>query len=320
MGRTCVEIEEWIEEEVQRPIEEWEERAEERCRRRSCNWWCLCCNKWFCWIEIVLVKIIKWVTEIVKTLVTRVVCTIINVILDVIGFIVGLILSIPIIGGIIRTILNWVTEIIWRIVGLVEFFASLAGIRPRKKMYFGVVIPIINERALATEEELQPLVDATIEIYDRTCNIDARFTGFCRTSISPPGGSITVNCDGAGFFADWLLDGSWFELVSRTCKFESNWRRIAGYGGEIIAFVVNDIQPPATNGCSMSGTHDYVTIESGTLRPDALIAHEIGHACLLGHNESTDNLMNSATPNVAQPLLTNWQSSVVRWSRHVTYL
>ena len=44
MGRVCTEVQEWIEEQVERPIEEWERRQEERCRRRRCKWWCLCCN------------------------------------------------------------------------------------------------------------------------------------------------------------------------------------------------------------------------------------------------------------------------------------
>jgi hypothetical protein len=320
MGRTCVEIHEWIEEQVERPIEEWEDRQEERCREERCKWWMLCLNKLFCWLVWVTVKVVRWVVVTVGKWVTRIVCTVVNVILDIVGFVVGLILSIPIIGGIIRTVLNWVLEIIWRIVGIFDFILSLAGVRPRKKMYFGVVIPVINDTPLATQAQLQPLVDSVIEIYDRTCNIDARFTGFCETGVSPPGGTITVDCGAGGFFADWWLDGSWFEFVTKTCKFTSNWRNVIGYGGEIIGFIVNDIQPGTTNGCSMSGTHNYVTIEGPALRPPALLAHEIGHACLLGHNEDTGNLMNSSTPGIAQPLLTNWQSSVVRSSRHVTYL
>jgi hypothetical protein len=40
MGRVCREFQEWIEEEIEQPIEE--DRQERRCRRRRCNWWCLC--------------------------------------------------------------------------------------------------------------------------------------------------------------------------------------------------------------------------------------------------------------------------------------
>lgn len=318
MGRSCREIHEWIEEQVEQPIEEWEDRQEERCREEPCKWWMLCLNKLFCWLVWVTVKVVRWVLVTVGKWVVRFVCVVINLILDVIAFIINLILSIPIIGGIIRTVLNWLTEIIWRIIGLVDFLASLVGIRPRKKMYFGVIIPVIDDRPLATETALQPQVDAVIEIFGRTCNIDARFTGFCRTNIRPPGGSITVDCGAGGFFADWWLDGSWFEFVQSLCKFESGWRRVIGYGGELIGIVVNDIQPPATIGCSMSGTHNFVTIEPGAER--ATLAHEFGHACLLPHDEATDNLMNASVVGAALPVLSGLQASIVRSSRHVTYL
>lgn len=324
MGRTCRELHEWIEEEIEQPIEEWEDQQKERCREEPCKWWMLCLNKLICWMVWISVKVIRWVTVTVGKWIVRTVCTIINVSLDVIGFIIGLILAIPIIGGIIRTVLNWFTEIFWRIVGLFDFIASLIGIRPRKKLYFGVVIPVINGVPIATEAQVQPQVDSVIEIYNRTCNIDARFTGFCQTSISPPGGSIIVNCNIGGFFEDWWLKGSWFEFVSNTCKFESNWRRVLGYGGEVLGFVVNNVTPDSsassTIGCSMAGTHNYVVIESGTGIDPATLAHEIGHACLLSHSNAANNLMAATVTGAAFPVLTNWQSSVVRSSRHVTYL
>ena len=116
MGRVCREVQEWIEEQVEQPIEEWENRQEERCREEPCNWWTLCLNKLFCWLVWVVVKVIRIVIVTVGKWVARTVCEIVNVILDIIGYIIALILSIPIIGGIIRTIWNWVTEIIWRIV------------------------------------------------------------------------------------------------------------------------------------------------------------------------------------------------------------
>jgi hypothetical protein len=81
-----------------------------------------------------------------------------------VAFIVELILSIPIIGGFIRMVLNWVTEIVWRLVGLVDFVASLAGIRPRKKMYFGVIVPPLSP--IATDADIMRQVDAVIAFYD----------------------------------------------------------------------------------------------------------------------------------------------------------
>lgn len=324
MGRTCREIQDWIETQVEQPIETWENQQEQRCQNEPCNWWLLCLNKLVCWLVWVLVKIVRIVLVTVGKWVVRVVCTVINVVLDVIGFLVGLILAIPILGGIIRTVLNWVTEVIWRLVGLIDFGLSLLGVRPRKKMYFGVIIPVINGVPIATQADVQPQVDSVIEVYNRTCNIDARFTGFCETAIAPPDGTIVVNCDVGGFFEDWWLKGSWFEFVSRTCKFESNWRRIVGYGGELLGFVVNNVTPDGagflTIGCSFAATHDYVAIEGTPGITASTLAHEIGHACLLPHDSSDPaNLMSPIAPAAALPTLTNLQSSTVRWSRHVTY-
>jgi len=329
MGRTCREIHEWIEEEVEKPIEEWEDRQEERCREEPCKWWMLCLNKLFCWLVWVTVKVVRWVVVTVGKWVTRVVCTVVNVILDVIGFIVGLILSIPVIGGIIRTVLNWVTEIIWRIVGLVDLLGYAIGIRPRKKMYFSVIIPEIDGVPLMPQSVIDPWVQNAIDIYDQSCNIDLRFTGYCQTSINPPGGELDVACNAGGFFRDWWLLGSWFEFVTKTCKFESNWRGVIGLGAEIHVFVVQNI--PNALGCSMGPTHNYVTIEmqqfdaagnlTSTPFPDT-IAHEIGHACGLTHTGNTGgtNLMDFGPRSGTISTLSGGQAAIVRWSRFCTYI
>ena len=301
MGRVCREVQEWIEEQVEQPIEEWENRQERRCREQDCNWWCLCCNKWFCWLVWVLV------------------CEVVNVILDVIGFIVNLVLSIPIIGGILRTILNWVTEIIWRIVGLIDFLGSLLGIRPRKKMYFGVVVPSVGGVQIVPDVDIMRQVNSAITFYDTTCNINLIFTGICKTGITPPAAGLSVGCDAGGFFNDWWLAGSYFEIASATCKFTDSFRRVIGLGAEILVFIVQDVTPVNTNGCSFTSTHNYVVIEAKPTDQAFVAAHEMGHACWLTHDSDTNNLMNGSTP-VANPVLTSLQISVVRWSKHCVYI
>ncbi len=325
MGRTCREVESWIETQVEQPIITWENQQEQRCRNEPCNWWLLCLNKLVCWLVWVVVKVTRIVLVTITKLVITVVCVIVNLVLDIIGFLIGLILSIPILGGIIRTVWNWVTEIIWRVVGLLDFGLGLVGLRPRKKMYFGVIIPMIGGTPICTEADMQAEVDAVIEIYSRTCSVDARFTGFCRTDLAPPGGSLVVGCDAGGFFGDWWLNGSWFELVGRTCKFESNWRRLSGYGGELLGFVVNNVTPDSatgsTIGCSFGATHDYVVVEGPPNNDRTTLAHELGHALMLPHQDGDpNNLMAPIVTNAAFPTLTNLQISTVRWSRHVTYL
>ena len=135
MGRVCREMQDWVETNIERPIETWENQQQTTCANEPCNWWMLCLNVLVCWLVWVLVKVVRIVVVTVGKWVARVVCEIVNFVLDVVGYIINLILSIPIIGGIIRTILNCVTEVIWRIASLPDFFGSLGGITPRKKMY-----------------------------------------------------------------------------------------------------------------------------------------------------------------------------------------
>jgi hypothetical protein len=44
----------------------------------------------------------------------------------------------------------------------------------------------------------------------------------------------------------------------------------------------------------------------------------MGHACWLPHVSDPTNLMNPSTPT-ANPILTNVQVSLVRWSKHCVY-
>jgi hypothetical protein len=322
MGRVCQEVQEWVEEEIEQPIEEWENRQEERCREEPCNWWMLCLNKLFCWLVWVTVKVIRWVVVTVGKWVTRVVCEVVNVVLDVIGFIINLILSIPIIGGIIRTILNWVTEIIWRLIGIIDFIASWAGFRPRKKMYFGVVVPSVGGTAIASDTNIMNQVNAAINFFDQTCNINMIFTGICHTGVPAPAAGLTVGCDASGFFNDWWLAGSYFEFASSTCKFRDGFRRVIGYGAEIIVFIVQNVTPDTattnTRGCSFGSTHNYVVVEAGTGISNFLASHEIGHSCWLPHDGGT-NLM-TPTVQFTNPTLTGLQIATVMCSKHCVYI
>ena len=317
MGRSCKEIHEWIEETVEKPIEEWEEQQEQRCRNEKCKWWMLCLNKLVCWFVTILVKVIRWVLVTVGKWVVRVVCETINFVLDVAGWVINMVLAIPIIGGLIRAIWNWVIEGFWRLLGVPELIGSLLGIRVRKKMYFGVIIPVIDGVPLATQAQMQPQVDYAIRTYDTLCNIDLRFTGYCMSTLRPPKAALNIQCGAAGFFNDLWLAGSYFQLAINLCRFKSNWRRVVGAGGEIFVFVMPNIQPPSVVGCSMAGTQDYVVVEPTS--SDDTAAHEMGHACLLGHRDNDPtNLMGPSGPTGA-PTLTNWQVAVVRSSRHCVY-
>ncbi len=44
------------------------------CTEQSCNWWCLCCNKWLCWVSLIIVAVLTLVFALVLTLVTVIWC------------------------------------------------------------------------------------------------------------------------------------------------------------------------------------------------------------------------------------------------------
>lgn len=318
MARVCSEVNQWVEEQVERPVEQFVNELQRVCEEQPCNWWCLCCNKWFCWLAWIVVRIVTWVVVTVGRWATTVVCEVVNVVVDLVAFIVNLVLSLPLLGGILRAILNWVTEIVWRLVGLLDFFASLVGIRPRKKMYFGAVVPSVDGVSIVPDSDVQRQVDAAVAFYDRTCNIHLIFTGLCHTGVAAPAGGLTVGCDESGLISDLSLAGSYFEFATATCKFQDGFRRILGLGAEILVFVVREVTPGTTNGCSFASTHNYVVIEARPTDQALTAAHEIGHACWLPHDGDPANLMNAATPT-ASAVLTGLQVSLVRWSKHCVY-
>lgn len=323
--RICNEIQTWITETITRPVENWVNQEETRCRTQPCNWWCLCCNKWFCWIVVVLVKVILWVTETITRLVTEVVCTIIGLILDLAAFVFNLLLSIPIIGGIIRTIINWCTEIFWRIVGLPDFLLSLAGVRIRKKMYVKLIILNNNGVPHTNEATVMRGINTFRNLYDTACNINVIYTGVCVPRLVTPNEANNLDCGAGGFFGDWWIGGSYFELVSADCSFEDGWKRVVGYGAETIVFVIQNITPTTTVGCSFAGTHNYVVIEPNASGIQS-IAHEVSHNCLLPHidNDSNNlmfpNIILDAAGDLVNFDLSNFQIASIRGSRHVTFL
>lgn len=87
----CNQIDTWVEEQVSQPVESWISREEQRCREESCNWWCLCCNKWFCWIVTVVVRVVTWVLVTVGRWVAQIVCQVVTV---VVGIVVELVLKV----------------------------------------------------------------------------------------------------------------------------------------------------------------------------------------------------------------------------------
>jgi hypothetical protein len=112
MALICSEIDEWIVEEVSKPVEVWENQQKEKCKKRK--WYDP--RGWFCWLVWVLVKVIRWVVVQVGRWVTRTVCKfiahVVDIIVDVVLGLVDIIIGIltldwrRILDGFIRIIVG----------------------------------------------------------------------------------------------------------------------------------------------------------------------------------------------------------------------
>lgn len=108
----CQEFRRWVEEDVirrleeifekareecreaRKPIERWRQQHEQKCREQECIPWCLCCNKWFCWIVTLLIKIIEWLVETICLLIVEILRIITIAIVRIMTWIVELVLCI----------------------------------------------------------------------------------------------------------------------------------------------------------------------------------------------------------------------------------
>ena len=70
----CEQARRWVEREVRERVERRRERTQRKCRRRRCKRWCLCCNKWFCWIETFIEIFVEWVIKVVGEWLVETVC------------------------------------------------------------------------------------------------------------------------------------------------------------------------------------------------------------------------------------------------------
>jgi len=311
MAEICREIHERVEETVERPIERWLEREEERCRRRRCNWWCLCCNKWFCWIVTIVVRVVVWVTVTIIKWITRVVCEVVSVVIDALAYIVGLVFSIPIIGRLIRQLWDIIIEALWRVASVPGLVLDAIGLDFRKRLRICIIILSDDSGPRATSVSLDPAIQSATNIFGNEANVDLIVDDIHTVQVPAPRINLDVGCNAEAYWEDLSIEGSYFEFTANQICFDGAGRRLVGFAAPVIVFVVRSVSGAA--GCSLGLFSDYVTVEGPT---GACLAHEIGHACSLWHVDGATNLMN---PTCGRTQLAGWQRAIVRSSRHVTY-
>lgn len=309
MAKVCNSYKKWVEEKVEKPIDDWVEKTEKKCKKRP--WWDP--RRWFCWLVTTLVKIVRWVVVWVGKWVAYVVCEVVTFVVNFLSVFIGLILSIPIIGRLIGLIWHFLLDLIWRILGVLDIIAGILGLHLRKKLRVCIVI-LSDEKGspMATPESLQPSIDKAKQIYKDAANVRFIVSDIHTLETPAPKGNLDPQCDAGALWDDLWVEGTYYENNANVQCFDSAVLHLIGYAAPVVIFVVRDVQ--GKKGCSMGPFTDYVTIEG---KDPICMAHEVSHACGLWHVEEDSNLAN---PNCTGTKLHEWQVEIVRSSRHVTFL
>jgi hypothetical protein len=347
--------------------EDWDDRC---CDWWPCSWGCKLVT-WVCvaavwvasWVCIAAVWVSSWVCvgwawittavcvvwDVFVTIVSAVVVTLESIfgwVLSAIAAVIEIILSLPLIGAILRWIISLITAIWWTFVSIIDIVAGLLGIRPEKKLRVCAVI-LADERSKPVDsvEHAVDQLQVAANIFKRDANIrlipSGPFqysTGFNGAPVvtedwitvldREPGDTDTLDppCDADGFAQDLGIPGSKFNLLMTVHCFYGTWRRLLGYGAPVSVFFVRSV--PGSEGCGI-WIVDFVTVAAQTMPiPQDLrrvAAHELGHASNLWHigaSDNGDNLM--ATPRPLLPdvfdfRMYDWQVLLVRASKHVSY-
>jgi|FEC22Drversion2_1045045.scaffolds.fasta_scaffold00387_2 hypothetical protein len=85
----CTQAQHWLEQ-VEQDLQSWLHTQQQRCSEQECNWGCLCCNKWFCWLIDVLVQVIT----VVITTIDHVIAAICHLIVTLIWVLASIIVQV----------------------------------------------------------------------------------------------------------------------------------------------------------------------------------------------------------------------------------
>jgi hypothetical protein len=333
----CRETKKWVEEEVEQPIERWVERSERRCKKYK--WYDP--RGWFCWLVTWLVKIIEFVIVTIGKWVVHVVCVVVTTIVNAAAFVVGLVLSIPLIGPLIRAIARFGAEVISQFFGLFDRVAWWAGIKIKKNLRVCIIILRADRLHVTQPEKLADSIEWAKQAFSQA-RVNLVITEIKKIHDDAPDANLDVRADAGAVWDELWAAGSWFETAANGYCFDQAGSRGILLGSPVIAFVVRTVAGQTT-GCSLWTLTDYVTLQralfddtsgrdaSGlVVRPQdrtddiTVFAHELGHACSLPHlsSKGRDNLMfpTSSPRNLRGLRLTAAQVHVLRSSRHVTYL
>jgi hypothetical protein len=308
MAKVCARYKKWIEEKIEKPIDEWVEKHNEKCKKH--HWYDP--RSWFCWIETFFVEVFRWVVVWVGKWATYLVCQVVTFAVDFLATFVGLILSIPILGRLVGLVWATVIEIIWRVVSIFDVIAGVLGLHLPKKLRLCIIILSDDKGPMATPQSLQPAIDTARHIYKDAANVELIVGDIHTIQGAAPDGVLDPPCGVGTLWDDLWIEGTFYENNANVQCFDSAILRLIGYAAPVVVFVVRDVQ--GKKGCSLGPFVDYVLVEG---KDPVCLAHEVSHACGLWHVADQANLANADCGGTA---LREWQVEVIRSSRHVTFL
>ena len=308
MAKVCKNYKKWVQEKIEKPIDDWVEEKEKKCKKRK--WYDP--RRWLCWFVTTLVKVVRWVVVWVGKWVTYAVCQLVTSVVNFFSVFIGLILSIPILGRLIGLVWHALLDVFWRLVSLLDIIAGALGLHLPKKLRLCVII-LSNERRVpvATAESLQPEIERAKRIYKDAANI--KLTVDIHTLETPaPKDNLDPPCGVGSLGDDLWVQGTYYENNGNVQCFDSAFLHLIGYAAPVVVFIVRDVE--GKKGCSLGPLTDYVVVEG---KDPVCLAHEVSHACGLWHVDDSANL---AHRNCGGTQLDEWQVAIVRSSRHVTFL
>lgn len=345
----CKNIVKTIEEEFEQTVTDWVKKVETFCEDLP---WPL---DWFCKVVTTLIKVVTTIVfTIVKVYVTLV-CYPIVAALTLGGEIINLILSIPIIGPIIKWWIGALVFVWSQFVGAIDAVGGLVGIRPIKHLRLHIIILMRDDRTLTVPPDRVGLVvQRTESIFRARADVKIHTTVH-QVNTPSPRNALYVDT-GAGLLAEDMTGaGFYFQTTIAEMLWEHNFLFAIRVGAPIVAFIVDGVGTTSL-GCSSGPLADYICVEGGQMlvprrvdgapvtapippeppgavmgQASATLAHEMGHACGLLHDTVTDvangdptNLMYgyATTPGgmARGDNLSPFQRAVIRSSPHVTYL
>lgn len=180
----CLQIGQWISENVEKPVEQWFTSALSQCTQavtwleqvetdtetwlhqqisqcieQPCNWWCLCCNKWFCWI-----------LDIVSVVITAVIQTIVHVIQAVCQLILTLLF---ILVMLLVQITKWVLQSIFCLLeSLCSLFVLIGALALLALLLCVAELPVsaLAPPAMAAIPVLATMAIAAFALANRLCD------------------------------------------------------------------------------------------------------------------------------------------------------